>query len=457
MHVHQVDFSKGKVSSCILRLSFPLIVAEIVNLLYNMVDRIYIGHIPGVGSAALSGIGLCFPIISLISAFARLYGFNGGSPLCSMARGRGDEEEAHYVMGNSVFLSIITGLVIELILLVFLKPILYAFGASDVSYIYASSYLRIYALGTVPVLITLTMNAFINSQGFSQIGMISVLIGAVTNIVLDPILIFRFSLGVQGAAIATVISQSLSALFAIRFLTGKDAEIKLSFKYFKLKGERCMRIVSLGTSGFTMGATNSIVQLVCNKMAFLYGGDLYVGVMTILNSVREIFSTPINGLGSGASPVMSYNYGRGDGDRVRRASNYTVFSTLAISGFVWIIVLLFPGLMARLFTEDATLIEAAVPALKIYFFGFIFMSFQTSGQQTFVALGKAKYAIFFSLFRKVIIVVPLTLLLPLIFGVNGVMLAEPISNVVGGLAAYLTMRHVVMPELKALDEKSSSR
>ncbi len=457
MHVHQVDFSKGKVSSCILRLSFPLIVAEIVNLLYNMVDRIYIGHIPGVGSAALSGIGLCFPIISLISAFARLYGFNGGSPLCSMARGRGDEEEAHYVMGNSVFLSIITGLVIELILLVFLKPILYAFGASDVSYIYASSYLRIYALGTVPVLITLTMNAFINSQGFSQIGMISVLIGAVTNIVLDPILIFKFSLGVQGAAIATVISQSLSALFAIRFLTGKDAEIKLSFKYFKLKGERCMRIVSLGTSGFTMGATNSIVQLVCNKMAFLYGGDLYVGVMTILNSVREIFSTPINGLGSGASPVMSYNYGRGDGDRVRRASNYTVFSTLAISGFVWIIVLLFPGLMARLFTEDATLIEAAVPALKIYFFGFIFMSFQTSGQQTFVALGKAKYAIFFSLFRKVIIVVPLTLLLPLIFGVNGVMLAEPISNVVGGLAAYLTMRHVVMPELKALDEKSSSR
>ncbi len=457
MHVHQVDFSKGKVSSCILRLSFPLIVAEIVNLLYNMVDRIYIGHIPGVGSAALSGIGLCFPIISLISAFARLYGFNGGSPLCSMARGRGDEEEAHYVMGNSVFLSIITGLVIELILLVFLKPILYAFGASDVSYIYASSYLRIYALGTVPVLITLTMNAFINSQGFSQIGMISVLIGAVTNIVLDPILIFRFSLGVQGAAIATVISQSLSALFAIRFLTGKDAEIKLSFKYFKLKGERCMRIVSLGTSGFTMGATNSIVQLVCNKMAFLYGGDLYVGVMTILNSVREIFSTPINGLGSGASPVMSYNYGRGDGDRVRRASNYTVFSTLAISGFVWIIVLLFPGLMARLFTEDATLIEAAVPALKIYFFGFIFMSFQTSGQQTFVALGKAKYAIFFSLFRKVIIVVPLTLILPLIFGVNGVMLAEPISNVVGGLAAYLTMRHVVMPELKALDEKSSSR
>lgn len=456
MHVHQVDFSKGKVSSCILRLSFPLIVAEIVNLLYNMVDRIYIGHIPGVGSAALSGIGLCFPIISLISAFARLYGFNGGSPLCSMARGRGDEEEAHYVMGNSVFLAIITGLVIELILLVFLRPILYAFGASDVSYEYASSYLRIYALGTVPVLITLTMNAFINSQGFSQVGMVSVMIGAVTNIVLDPILIFKCSLGVKGAAIATVISQSLSALFAIRFLTGKDAEIKLSFKYFKLKRSRCLRIVSLGTSGFTMGATNSIVQLVCNKMAFIYGGDLYVGVMTILNSVREIFSTPINGLGSGASPVMSYNYGRGDGERVRRAINYTLFSTLAISGAVWIIVILFPGLMARLFTEDTTLIEAAVPALKIYFFGFIFMSFQTAGQQTFVALGKAKYAIFFSLFRKVIIVVPLTLILPSIFGVNGVMLAEPISNVIGGLAAYLTMRHVVMPELDALDKGSSS-
>lgn len=457
MNVHQVDFSEGKVSSCILRLSFPLIIAEIVNLLYNMVDRIFIGHIPGVGSAALSGIGLCFPIISLISAFARLYGFNGGAPLCSMARGNGDKEEASYVMGNSVALAIVTGIIIEVVLLVFLKPILYAFGASDISYVYASDYLRIYSLGSVAVLLTLTMNAFINSQGFSQVGMISVLIGALTNIVLDPILIFKFGLGVKGAAIATVISQTLSALYALFFLIGKNAEIELNFKYFKLKRSRCFRIIALGTSGFTMGATNSLVQLVCNKMAFMTGGDLYVGVMTILNSVREIFSTPISGIGSGASPVMSFNYGRRDGERVRKASNFTLYSTLLISLTVWLVVFLFPRYVAMLFTDDAILIDSSVRALKIYFFGFVFMSFQTAGQQTFVALGKAKHAVFFSLFRKVIIVVPLTIILPYFFSSDGVVLAEPISNVVGGLAAYITMRRVVMPELDQMKEESSSK
>ena len=451
MHVHQVDFSQGKVSSCILKLSFPLIVAEIVNLLYNMVDRIYIGHIQDIGSIALTGLGLCFPIISLISAFARLYGFNGGAPLASIARGRGDGEEASYVMGNSICLAIITGMIIEAIVLAFSKPILYAFGASDASYEYASSYLRIYALGTVPVLLTLTMNAFINSQGFSSIGMLSVLIGAVSNIILDPILIFVLDFGVKGAAIATVISQSLSALFAFTFLTGRNAVLRLDLKHMKLRRERVIKIVVLGTSGFTMGATNSIVQLVCNKVAFIWGGDLYVGVMTILNSVREIFSTPINGVGSGASPVMSYNYGAGNGKRVRGASNFMLLSCLAISLAVWTLVFSFPRSMARLFTSDPLMLEASVSALRIYFFGFVFMSFQTSGQQTFVALGKAKQAIFFSLLRKVIIVVPLTILLPYIFGIDGVMLAEPISNVVGGLAAYLTMRHVVMPELRRLE------
>ena len=453
MQIHQVDFSKGSVSLCILKQSFPLIIAELVNLLYNMVDRIYIGHIPEVGSVALTGLGLCFPIISLISAFAKLFGFNGGAPLCSIARGKGDEEEASYVMGNSILLSIATGLVLMLIVLLFSRPILFLFGASDLTYQYASDYLRIYALGSIPVLMTLTMNAFINSQGFSSIGMISVLIGAALNIILDPILIFIFSLGVKGAAIATVISQTCSALFAFFFLRGKSVQIRLDLKHIKLQRKRCMKIVALGTSGFTMGATNSLVQLVCNKVAFIYGGDLYVGVMTILNSVREIFSTPINGIGSGAGPVMSYNYGAKSGERVRKASNFTLLCCLLISGTVWLLVFAFPKTMAMLFTQDRLMIEASVSALRIYFFGFIFMAFQTSGQQTFVALGKAKQAIFFSLFRKVVIVVPLTIILPRFFGINGVMLAEPISNVVGGLAAYITMRHIVMPELKELDRK----
>lgn len=429
-----------------------MILAEAVNLLYSMVDRIYIGHIPGAGSVALTGLGLCFPVISLISAFARLYGFNGGAPLCSMALGRGDREEAAAVMGNSFVMSILTGLVLMLVVLIFNKPILYAFGASDTTYPYARDYLMIYALGSVPVLITLGMNAFINAQGFATVGMLTVIIGAVTNIILDPVLIYVLGMGVRGAATATVISQLLSCLFVLKFLTGRNAALRLTVAGFRLGKERCLRIIGLGTSGFTMGATNSIVQLVCNRCAFIWGGDLYVGVMTILNSVREIFSTPVSGLGSGASPVMSFNYGARDGVRTRKASNFTLYSCLTISGIVWLLVFIFPEAITRLFTQDISLIQATVPALKLYFFGFVFMAFQTAGQQTFVALGKAKPAVFFSLFRKVVIVVPLTIILPYWFGIDGVMLAEPISNVIGGLAAYCTMRHIVMPELSALSD-----
>ena len=401
---------------------------------------------------ALTGLGLCFPIISLISAFAKLYGPNGGAPLCAMARGKGDLKEASLVMGNSFLMSVITGFSLMLVVLVFNKPILYAFGASDLTYPYARDYLMIYSVGTIPVLVTLSMNAFINSQGFAMIGMLTVIIGAVINIVLDPILIFVFDLGVKGAAIATVFSQSVSCIFAVAFLCGRNVELRLRFQDMKLGGRRCWKIIALGTSGFTMGATNSIVQLVCNKCAFIWGGDLYVGVMTILNSVREVYNTVMNGIGSGASPVMSYNYGARNGQRTIKASNFTLVCTFTYALIAWLVIIIFPHAMAMLFTQDLAMIEASASALKIYFFGFFFMAFQTAGQQTFVALGKAKQAVFFSLFRKVIIVVPLTILLPYIFGINGVMMAEPISNVIGGLAAYLSMRHMVMPELKAMDE-----
>ena len=453
MKVHQIDYSTGSVTSCILRTSIPMIMAELVNLLYNMVDRIYIGHMPGDGSVALTGLGLCFPIISLISAFARLFGFNGGAPLCAMARGRGDLDEASKVMGNSFFLSVITGAIIMMIVLIFHRPILYLFGASDVTYSYARDYLVIYALGSIPVLVTLSMNAFINSQGFATVGMITVLIGAVLNIILDPILIFVFHLGVKGAAIATVTSQLVSMIFVINFLTGKQVELKLKISDMALEKKRCLRIIGLGTSGFTMGATNSLVQLVCNKCAFIWGGDIYVGVMTILNSVREVFGTPVNGIGSGSSPVMSFNYGARNGERTRKASDLTLVLCLIVSMVVWILVFAAPHWVSMLFTQDEAMIEAAVPALRIYFFGFIFMAFQTSGQQTLVALGKAKQAVFFSLFRKVIIVVPLTIILPHFFGIHGVMLAEPISNIVGGLTSYTVMRLTVMPELRKMDEE----
>ena len=456
LKIHQADFSKGKVSALILRVSFPLIVAEFVNLLYNMVDRIYIGHLAENGSVALTGLGLCFPIISLISAFAKLFGSNGGAPLCAMERGRGDAKEASRVMGNSFTLSVVTGFILMMIVLIFHKPILYAFGASDSTYPYARDYMLIYSVGTIPVLVTLSMNAFINSQGFATIGMVTVIIGAVLNIILDPILIFVFGLGVKGAAIATVFSQTVSCIFAVGFLRGKSVEIKLVISDMKPELGRCLKIMGLGTSGFTMGATNSVVQLVCNKCAFLWGGDIYVGVMTILNSVRENYNTFINGIGGGASPVMSFNYGAKDGTRTRKASNFTLFCVLVYTTAAWLLIIIFPKTMVMFFTQDAAMIEAAVPALRIYFFGFVFMAFQTSGQQTFVALGKAKQAVFFSLFRKVIIVVPLTIILPYFFGVYGVVLAEPISNVIGGLVAYCSMRHMVMPELRAMEAEKAS-
>ena len=452
MRIHKADFSRGKVSSLILKVSIPLIAAELVNLLYSMVDRIYIGHMPGEGAAALTGIGLCFPVISLISAFAKLFGANGGAPLSAIAQGRGDDDEAQLVMGNSFSMAVISGFILMVLTFIFTKPILYAFGASDATYPYAGSYLRIYSLGTIPVLITLTLTAFINSQGFASVGMITVIIGAVLNIIMDPILIFKAGLGVRGAAIATVFSQTVSCIFAIAFLLGKNAAIRLSLSSMKLSWRRCRSIIGLGMSGFTMGATNSAVQLVCNKCAFIWGGDLYVGVMTILNSVREIFSTVVNGIGSASSPVMSFNYGACNGRRVMKASNFMLLFIFIYTFIVWLVVIIFPHPMAMLFTQDEVMIEASVHALRIYFFAFVFMSLQTSGQQTFVALGRAKQAVFFSLFRKVIIVVPLTIMLPYAFGIDGVMLAEPISNVIGGSAAYLAMRHTVFPELRTMEE-----
>ena len=388
MRIHKADFSRGKVSSLILKVSIPLIAAELVNLLYSMVDRIYIGHMPGEGAAALTGIGLCFPVISLISAFAKLFGANGGAPLSAIAQGRGDDDEAQLVMGNSFSMAVISGFILMVLTFIFTKPILYAFGASDATYPYAGSYLRIYSLGTIPVLITLTLTAFINSQGFASVGMITVIIGAVLNIIMDPILIFKAGLGVRGAAIATVFSQTVSCIFAIAFLLGKNAAIRLSLSSMKLSWRRCWSIIGLGMSGFTMGATNSAVQLVCNKCAFIWGGDLYVGVMTILNSVREIFSTVVNGIGSASSPVMSFNYGACNGRRVMKASNFMLLFIFIYTFIVWLVVIIFPHPMAMLFTQDEVMIEASVHALRIYFFAFVFMSLQTSGQQTFVALGR---------------------------------------------------------------------
>ena len=447
-NVYEERLGTDRMLPLVLKMALPAVAAQVVNLLYNIVDRIYIGHMPGEGPVALTGIGLCFPVISLISAFAKLFGANGGAPLSAIAQGRGDDEEAVLVMGNSFLMSVLTGLALMAAVLVFNRPILFAFGASDATYPYARDYLMIYALGSVPVLVTLTLTAFMNSQGFSSVGMVTVIIGAVLNILLDPLLIFVFGMGIKGAAIATVFSQTVSCVFAIAFLRSRTAVLRLTADSMRLSRRRCLRIIALGTSGFTMGATNSAVQLVCNKCAYIWGGDLFVGVMTILNSVREMFSTVVNGIGSASSPVMSYNYGRQDYRRVMKASNILLYMMLVYTGFIWALLYIFPDPFIMLFASDETLINATHHALQIYFFGFIFMSLHMTGQQTFVALGYAKQAVFFSLFRKVIIVVPLTIILPYAFGVDGVVLAEPISNVIGGFATYTAMRLVAFRHLK---------
>ncbi len=443
------DFTKGSIPRNIMNMAVPMTLAQIINLLYNIVDRIYIGRIPMEGTMALTGLGLTFPILTILSAFANLFGM-GGAPLCSIARGRRDQERAGNIMKCSYTLLILTAVVLTVVCFVFMKPVLYAFGASDAIYPYAKDYLKIYLLGTIFVMISLGMNNFINAQGFGKIGMYTVLCGAVTNIILDPILIFVFHMGVQGAATATVVSQGLSAVFALRFLSSPKAILRLNPREFYLNGALAKEITAMGISGFTLAATNGAVQIVCNAQLQQFGGDLYIGVMTILNSVRDILTMPVTGISNGAQPVLGFNYGAGEGKRVKQGIRFMTISCLGYTALAWLLVVLFPEIFIHIFNSGKELMQAAVPALHIYFFGFIFMTLQFAGQATFVALGKAKQATFFSIFRKIIIVVPLALILPHAgdLGVNGVFLSEPISNLVGGIASFTTMIFMIWRKLE---------
>ena len=444
----QVDFSTGDVRRNVLAVAAPMLVAQVVNLLYNIVDRVYIGKIPGEGTIALAGLGLCFPVITMITAFANLFGL-GGAPLCAIARGKKDTERAESVMNNAFVMLVLTGILLTFFGICFHKPILYLFGASDVTYGYASSYMVIYLLGTVFVMIALGMNPYINSQGFAKIGMKTVAVGAISNLILDPIFIFGFHMGVRGAAIATVISQMLSALWVLTFLTGKKAELKLHFKGFSMDWKCICDIMKLGSSTFVMSFTNGLVQIVCNSMLSTYGGDIYISAMTVINSVREIAETPVIAVTNGSSPVISYNYGAKCYDTMKSAVKFMTWMCLGYSLVIWGAITVIPEFFIRIFNQEAALVEVAVPSLHIYFFGFFMMAFQHAGQCVFKALNKAKHAVFFSIFRKAVIVVPLAILLPKIplLGVAGVFMAEPISNFVGGLACYTTMHFSVMKKL----------
>ena len=402
---------------------------------------------PGVEHLALTGVGLALPIIHIVMSVASLCG-TGGGPLFSIARGRHDDNEAERIMGNSFTILLIFGAIMTAAVIVFMKPILYLFGASDNTYPFAGDYLSIYMIGTLFVMIGLGMNPFINAQGFGRIGMLTVAIGAAINIVLDPIFIFTFGMGVQGAALATIIAQFCSAVWVMRFLTGKKTILRLKLSCMRLQAKRVRRILALGLAGFCMNLTTSLTQIVCNVTLQRNGGDIYVGVMAVINSLREIIFMPISGLSNGSVPVIGYNYGAALGGRVRRAIRFSISGTAAYSAVMWAIVMLAPGALIRIFNTEPALIEAGIPAMRIYFVMFVFMSFQMSTQNVFLGLGRTKNAIFFSLLRKAIIAAPLTVLFPLMgMGTNGVFYAEAVSQFVGGTACFTTMYFVVYRRL----------
>ncbi|HHV98967.1 MAG TPA: MATE family efflux transporter [Clostridiaceae bacterium] len=443
------DFSKGSVVKNIMNMAIPMILAQLVNVLYSVVDRIYIGKIPENSFQALTGIGVCLPIISMVTAFANLFGM-GGAPLCSIERGRGNNEEAENIMGNSFIMLVTSGVLLTILGLIIRKPMLYLFGASDATFVFANQYITIYLLGNVFVMISLGMNQFINAQGFGRIAMSTVVLGAAANIILDPIFIFIFNMGVRGAALATIISQFLSSLWVVKFLISKEAILKLNKNSFILKKDRAIRIIMLGTSGFAMQFTNSLVQILCNSTLQVFGGDLYVGIMTVINSIREILSLPVSGLSNGAQPVIGFNYGARKYKRVISSIKFITIASVTFNTVMWVLLQSFPGFFIRVFNSDPDVLRAGIPVTRIFYSCFFIMALQYAGQTTFIALGKSKNAVFFSMFRKVILVIPLVILLPRFLGLgsNGVFLSEPISEFIGGIACYTTMIMTVRKELK---------
>ena len=442
------DFSQGRISGNILRLGLPMMLAELVHVLYNIVDRMYIGRIPESGTIALTGLGISFPLITLIGAFANLCS-TGGATLATIARGEKEDEKAERIMGTSFSVLMIIGLTLS-VLLFFSAPLtLRLLGGDEETLPAALAYFRIYVLGTVPVLISLGMNPFINAQGFPRIGMMTVIIGAVLNIVLDPLLIYTFHMGVAGAALATVISQTASALWVLAFLRSKRVLLRL--KRFVIDRKQLREIVALGLTGFTFRITNSLTQAIVNIMLKAWGGalsTLFIGAMSLINSIREIVSLPNSGLVAGGQSVMSYNYGAKLYRRVSECIRFIFLSGLSVNLLMWAMLLFVPRPLVSLFTTDEALISKTIECGRIYFGAFPFMALQQAGQSTFVALNRPRHALVFSMLRKVVLVAPLTLLLPgLGLGVNGVFWAEMISQVTGASACFITMYLLVWKKM----------
>ena len=434
----QNDFSKGNIPRTITRLAIPMILAMLVNALYSVVDRIYIGHLSGVGQTALTGIGLCYPITMAIAAFSYLMG-NGGGPLTSILRGAKDDEGAEKVLGNSITLLVLFGILVPLICFLIQKPVLYLFGASDATYPYAREYITIYLSGSLPVMLTLGLNPFLNAQGFTRTGMMTVLIGAVCNIVLDPLFIFVFGMGVRGAAIATVISQTVSAVWVIAFLLVKKNLIRVRKQFLRLQRDVSMRIMGLGVSTFIMNLTEAAISAVFNASLSRFGGDIYVTVMTVATSVSQLVFMPLSGFAQGAQPVTGYNYGAREYTRVKQCFWFLVKASVTYAVLAWLVLMIFPRQLIGIFNNDPTLMETAIPMFRVFFCMNFIMSLQMSAQNTFVAMGEAKKATFFALYRKVLLLIPLILILPRIgFGITGVFAAEPVADTISALTCFTT-------------------
>lgn len=425
------DFlGKEPVGKLLLRLALPTVAAQLINMLYNIVDRIYIGHIPEIGAMALTGVGVCMPLIMIVSAFAALVG-NGGAPRASIFMGQGDHESAEKTLGNCFVLQIIISVILTAVLLTWDREFLLAFGASENTIDYGVRYMDIYAIGTIFVQLTLGMNAFITAQGFAKTGMLSVLIGAVANIVLDPIFIFGFHMDVQGAALATILSQALSCTWVLVFLFGKKTLLKIKACYLRLQPKIILPSLALGLSVFIMQASESVISVCFNSSLLRYGGDTAVGAMTILTSVMQFAMLPLQGLGQGAQPIISYNYGAKNVDRVKAAFKLLLKISLCYSILLWALVILFPQGFAALFTTDAALLEFTKTALRIYMASMLLFGIQMACQMTFTSLGNAKSSILVAVMRKFVLLIPLIYLMPQILRANQTMavyMAEPIAD-----------------------------
>ena len=448
------DLGTAPIGRLLFQLAVPTVVAQLINMLYNIVDRIYIGHIPEVGSLALTGVGVCMPIIMVVSAFAALAG-GGGAPRASIFMGKGQNEQAEKTLGGCFSLLVLLAVVLTGVLLIWSDDLLMAFGASENTIGYAVDYMKIYALGTIFVQLTLGMNAFITAQGFAKQGMLSVVIGAVCNIALDPLFIFAFGMGVRGAALATILSQAASCTWVLLFLTGKTTILKLKVKNFNLKPSVVLPCVALGAAGFIMQSTESVISVCFNSSLLKYGGDMAVGAMTILTSVMQFAMLPMSGLGQGAQPIMSFNYGAGNADRVKGAYKLLLFVSLGYSLVIWGAIMLVPQVFAGIFTPDAALLDFTAKALRIYCAGLGIFGIQIACQMAFVSLGNALCSMTVAIMRKFVLLLPLIYLMPTLMEdkTMAVYTAEPVADVLAVAFTAILFFFVFRKAMKKLAEK----